>query len=148
MLGGLGAGGGEQPDHLRHRVKDGATRLHSGELVLYCALCRQPPNLAQGRDLLTSVLNRLRHHIRLRDESELSRYERTARQSSLRTALACQEVFGTPVSELLAGLNDSVARDARGQMVKLRMRLQRKVGERPDQCDAGKVCLHHGRPAK
>ena len=55
MLGGLGAGGGEQPDHLRHRVKDGATGLHSGEPVLYCALCRQPPNLAQGRDLLTSV---------------------------------------------------------------------------------------------
>jgi hypothetical protein len=29
--------------------------------------------------------------------------------------LACQEVFETPVSELFAGLNDSVARDARGQ---------------------------------
>jgi hypothetical protein len=36
MLGGLGAGGGEQPDHLRHRVKNGATGLHSGEPVLYC----------------------------------------------------------------------------------------------------------------
>jgi transcriptional regulator with XRE-family HTH domain len=93
-------------------------------------------------------LNRLRHHIRLKDKSELSRYERTARQPSLRTALACQEVFRSPVSELFAGLNDSVARDARGQMVKVRMRLQRKVGERPDQCDAGKVCLHYGRPAK
>jgi hypothetical protein len=55
MLGGLGAGGGEQPDHLRHRVKNGATGLHSGEPVLYCALCLQPPNLAQGRALLTSV---------------------------------------------------------------------------------------------
>src|SRR3981081_2181084 len=83
-------------------------------------------------------LNRLRHHIRLKDKSELSRYERTARQLSLRTALACQEVFHSPVSELFAGLNDTVARDARGQMVKVRMRLQRKVGERPDQCDAGK----------
>ena len=48
-----------------------------------------------------SVLNRLRHHIRLIDESELSLYERTARKSSLRTALACQEVFGTPVSETI-----------------------------------------------
>ena len=55
MLGGLGPGGGEQPDHLRYRVKNGATGLHSGEPVLYCALCLQPPNLAQGRDLLTSV---------------------------------------------------------------------------------------------
>jgi hypothetical protein len=38
MLGRLGAGSGEQPDHLRHRVKDGATGLHSGEpvcIVLY-----------------------------------------------------------------------------------------------------------------
>jgi transcriptional regulator with XRE-family HTH domain len=87
-------------------------------------------------------LNRLRHHIRLKDKSELSRYERTARQPSLRTALACQEVFGTPVPELFSGLNDSVVRDTRGQMVKLRMRLQRKVGECPDQCDAGKVRLH------
>jgi hypothetical protein len=49
-----GAGGGEQPDHLRHRVKDGATGLHSGEPVLYCAVCLQPPNLAEGRNLLTS----------------------------------------------------------------------------------------------
>src|ERR1700681_3388143 len=55
MLGGLGAGGSEQPDHLCHRVKDGATGLHSGEPVLYCALCLEPPNLAQGRDLLTSI---------------------------------------------------------------------------------------------
>jgi transcriptional regulator with XRE-family HTH domain len=63
----------------------------------------------------------------LKDKSELSRYERRVRQPSLRTALACQEVFGTPVSELFAGINDSVAHDARGQMVKLRARLQRKI---------------------
>src|SRR2546426_279460 len=53
--------------------------------------------------------------IRLKDKSELSRYERSLRQPSLRTALACQEVFGTPVSELFGGLNDSVARGARGK---------------------------------
>ena len=46
---------GHYPDHLRHRVKNGATGLHSGEPVLYCALCLQPPKLAQGRDLLNSV---------------------------------------------------------------------------------------------
>jgi transcriptional regulator with XRE-family HTH domain len=67
--------------------------------------------------------------IRLKDKSELSRYERSARIPSLRAALACQEVFGTPVSELFAGLNDSLTRDARGQMVKLRTRLHKKVGE-------------------
>ena len=65
--------------------------------------------------------------IGLRDKSELSRYERRIRQPSLRTALACQEVFGMPVSELFAGINDSVAHDARAQMVKLRTRLQKKI---------------------
>ena len=65
--------------------------------------------------------------IGLKDKSELSRYERRVRQPSLRTALACQEVFGTPVSELFAGINDSVAHDARAQMVKLRTRLQKKI---------------------
>src|SRR3989442_4745151 len=65
--------------------------------------------------------------IRLKDKSELSRYERSLRQPSLRTALACQEVFGTPVSELFGGLNDSVAPDARGPMMKLRARLQKRI---------------------
>jgi transcriptional regulator with XRE-family HTH domain len=65
--------------------------------------------------------------IRLKDKSELSRYERGGRQPSLRTALACQEVFGRPVSELFAGLHDSVTRDARGQMMKLKTRLQKKA---------------------
>jgi len=65
--------------------------------------------------------------IGLKDKSELSRYERRIRQPSLRTALACQAVFGTPVSELFAGINDLVAQDAKGQMVKLRARLQRKI---------------------
>jgi hypothetical protein len=39
------------------------------------------------------------------------------------------------------GLNGSVVRDARGQMVKLRIRLQRKVGERPDNATPGKYAF-------
>jgi transcriptional regulator with XRE-family HTH domain len=62
--------------------------------------------------------------IRLKDKSELSRYEKNARQPSLRTALACQEVYGRPISELFAGLSDSVARDSRDRMKRLRTRLQ------------------------
>jgi transcriptional regulator with XRE-family HTH domain len=65
--------------------------------------------------------------LRLKDKSELSRYERSVRQPSLRTALACQEVFGTPVSELFGGLNDSVARDTRGQMKRLHTRIQQQL---------------------
>src|SRR6266700_7290987 len=66
--------------------------------------------------------------IRLKDKSELSRYERNMRQPSLRTALACQEVYGKPVSELFAGLSDSVAKDTRNRMKRLQARLQAKVG--------------------
>jgi transcriptional regulator with XRE-family HTH domain len=60
----------------------------------------------------------------LKDKSALSRYERGRRQPSLRTALACQAAFGTPVSELFAGLSDSVAKDTHGQMRKLSTRFQ------------------------
>ncbi len=56
MLDGLGASGGQQPDHLRHRVKNRATGLDSGEPILYCALRSQPSNVAQGRVLLNRGL--------------------------------------------------------------------------------------------
>ena len=65
--------------------------------------------------------------VRLKDKSELSRYERNVRQPSLRTALACQEVFGEPISELFAGLSDSVTRDSRNQMKRLQTRLNAKA---------------------
>jgi len=62
--------------------------------------------------------------MRLKDKSELSRYESNLREPSLRTALACQEVYGKPVSELFAGLYDSVASDSRDRMKRLQTRLQ------------------------
>jgi transcriptional regulator with XRE-family HTH domain len=64
--------------------------------------------------------------IRLKDKSELSRYERNLRQPSLRIALACQELYGVAVSDLFAGLSDLVARDTRKQMKKLQTRLHEK----------------------
>jgi hypothetical protein len=48
MLGGLGTSGGQQLDHLRHRVKNRAAGLGSREPILYCALRGQPSNVAQG----------------------------------------------------------------------------------------------------
>jgi len=65
--------------------------------------------------------------IRLKDKSELSRYERSVRQPSLRTALACQEIYGVAVSDLFTGLSDSVAKDTRHQMKKLQTRLQANI---------------------
>src|SRR2546428_12002596 len=65
--------------------------------------------------------------VRLKNKAELSRYERSVRVPSLRTALACQELYGVAVSDLFAGLSDSVASDTRGRMKRLQARLQAKV---------------------
>jgi transcriptional regulator with XRE-family HTH domain len=62
--------------------------------------------------------------VRLKDKSDLSRYERGLRQPSLRTALACQELYGVSVSDLFAGLSDAVAKDTRSRMKRLQTRLQ------------------------
>lgn len=65
--------------------------------------------------------------VRLKDKSDLSRYERHLRRPSLRTALACQELYGVAVSDLFAGLSDSVASDTRGRMKRLQARLQSRI---------------------
>jgi transcriptional regulator with XRE-family HTH domain len=64
--------------------------------------------------------------LRIKDKSELSRYEWGVRQPSLRTALACQELYGVAVSDLFAGVSDLVARDTRKQMKKLQTRLHKQ----------------------
>jgi hypothetical protein len=54
--------------------------LHSGEPVLHCALCLQPPNLAQGRDLLNSVPEDAAAEIKIsRDERRADVRRGTAR---------------------------------------------------------------------
>src|SRR6266404_6744612 len=65
--------------------------------------------------------------VRLKDKSDLSRYERNLRQPSLRIALACQELYGVSVSDLFAGLSDSAARDTRNRMKRLQTRLQATI---------------------
>jgi transcriptional regulator with XRE-family HTH domain len=84
----------------------------------YLRTCRKHSGLSQSD---VSFL------IRLKDKSELSRYERSVRLPSLRAALACEELFGTPVSELFAGLSDSVTKDTRNQMKRLQTRLQPNI---------------------
>src|SRR5712692_7227278 len=65
--------------------------------------------------------------MQLKDKSEFSRYERHVRLPSLRTALACQELYGVAISDLFAGLSDSVAKDTRHRMKKLQSRLQANI---------------------
>jgi hypothetical protein len=46
---------------------------------------------------------------------------------SLRVALACQELYGVAVSDLFAGLSDSISNDTRHQMKRLQTRLQANI---------------------
>jgi transcriptional regulator with XRE-family HTH domain len=43
------------------------------------------------------------------NESKASRYERFVREPTLTTALACEALFGVPLSELFAGMYDDAS---------------------------------------
>ena len=53
-----------------------------------------------------------------------SRYERSMRQPSLRTAFACEKAFGVPVTRLFAGLRRSVGDETIERMQRLESRLK------------------------
>ena len=57
----------------------------------------------------------------------LGRYEKRRRLPPLKTALACEEIFGVPVSELFAGIRQAVGRDIEKRRVVLRASLQTKT---------------------
>ena len=62
-----------------------------------------------------------------RNGAQVSRYEKRHRLPPLETALACEEIFGVPVSELFAGVRQSVGRDILKRRLELRARLQTKT---------------------
>ena len=47
----------------------------------------------------------------------------------MRTALACEAVFGAPVAELFAGMRGGVAKEIGKRLLELRSRLQAKSGQ-------------------
>jgi len=59
--------------------------------------------------------------------AQVSRYEKRHRLPPLETALACEEIFGVPVSELFAGVRQAVGRDIEKRRLELRARLQAKT---------------------
>src|SRR5690242_18372054 len=61
--------------------------------------------------------------------AQVSRYEKRKRLPPLATALACEAVFGTPVSELFAGLRERVGQDIEKRLMELRSRLQTKTSK-------------------
>src|SRR5438034_10751787 len=66
--------------------------------------------------------------VRLKDKADLSRYERHLRRPCLRSALACQELYGESVSDLFAGLSDCGAKDSRKRMKTLQTRCRARTG--------------------
>lgn len=65
----------------------------------------------------------LAYLVKLHDKSAWSNLERFHRQPTLRTALACEEVFGVPASQLFAGIKVSAGRATTRRMRALRNRL-------------------------
>ena len=57
-------------------------------------------------------------------DGSLGRYEKRRRLPPLKTALACEEIFGVPVGELFAGVRQEVGKDIEKRRVELRARLQ------------------------
>jgi transcriptional regulator with XRE-family HTH domain len=61
------------------------------------------------------------------DGTIVSRYEKRRRLPPIETALACEEIFGVPVGELLVGMRQSVGKDVAKRRLELASKLQGKV---------------------
>ena len=66
------------------------------------------------------------------NSAQVSRYEKRRRLPPVDTALACEAVFGVPISELFAGVSDTSAREVRKRMSRLRLKLQATNAEGGD----------------
>jgi transcriptional regulator with XRE-family HTH domain len=73
-----------------------------------------------------------------KNAAKVTRYERFARQPTLRTSLFCEAIFGAPVRELFAGVYSEVEREAARRAAVLSRRLQK---HKPDRLTARKLEL-------
>jgi transcriptional regulator with XRE-family HTH domain len=64
-----------------------------------------------------------------RNGAQVSRYEKRRRLPPLPTALACETIFGVPVSELFAGQRDSVAKEVGKRLLVLKSHLETTPGK-------------------
>src|SRR5437867_3759233 len=85
------------------------------ELKNYLRTYRKRSGLAQGD---------VSYLVKARTKGEWSRYEPAMRQPSLRTAFACEEALGVPVTRLFAGLRKSVGDETVERMQRLESRLK------------------------
>jgi transcriptional regulator with XRE-family HTH domain len=63
-------------------------------------------------------------------EGQVSRYERRRCLPGIETALACQAVFGAPVSELLTGRYESITTEVKRRAQELAIEFQTTPGKR------------------
>jgi transcriptional regulator with XRE-family HTH domain len=61
--------------------------------------------------------------------AQVSRYEKRRRLPPLVTALACEAVFGVPVSELFAGLRDAAKKEVGKRLLALKSQLEANSGK-------------------
>ena len=86
--------------------------------------CQQLPNYLRAyRKRCGLSQQELAYLVKLSDKSAWSNLERFHRQPTLRTALACEEVFGVSASQLFAGVKTVTGRETRRRMRTLRCRL-------------------------
>lgn len=89
----------------------------------YLKLYRKRAGLTQSEAAtLTGSRNRL----------QFARYERHLVDPPLRTAVACEQVFGVPISELFAGLNAEVNTATLRRARRIRERLGQVMTVEPD----------------
>jgi transcriptional regulator with XRE-family HTH domain len=97
----------------------------SCELTTSRMACRKPKNyLRTYRKHSGLAQGDISYVVNARTKGEWSRYERSLRQPSLRTAFACEEAFGIPVNRLFAGLRESVGDETIERMQLLESRLK------------------------
>ncbi len=68
----------------------------------------------------------------LKDKTQLSRYERLEALPPLLTALAFEDIFHVPVSELFAGIHENVCESVEENLQRLGQELQQKRGNGPE----------------
>ena len=61
--------------------------------------------------------------------AQVSRYEKRHHLPPLETALACEAIFGIPISELFAGMRQGIDKDIAKRRLELRTRLQGKTSK-------------------
>jgi len=89
--------------------------MASQKLQNYLKLHRRRTGLTQGE---------IAYLLGFDNKGVVSRYEKRTRIPPLQTAIACEAVFGVPISELFAGMREDAKKDIQKRLLELRSRLR------------------------